>query len=116
MNRSEMQVYATVQWRWAIRVLDPKDESDKKSIEHAERGVGYVVVRKPTRDENYYIVAYRHCAGPLPEGHEFASSEQIKKLNELDEKHYFNGNSEARKKKRAMYAPAIKYDFNQFKI
>lgn len=46
-----------VRYDWVIRTLNPKVEKDKKSIAHANAGIGYYIISTPETGKNYYVVA-----------------------------------------------------------
>ena len=79
-----------VKWRWAIRTLNPKFSADKRSIEHMGAGIGYYFLDevKVAGSRPLLLVGYKHFAGPLAHGSEWAQLHHIAKLDKLDQIRY----------------------------
>ena len=79
-----------VKWQWAIRTLNPKLASDKRSIEHMGAGIGYYFLDKVkvAGSRPLLLVGYKHFAGPLSHGSEWAQPHHIAKLDKLDQIRY----------------------------
>ena len=80
-----------IQWRWAVRTLNPKSENDKKAIDHLKAGCFYYFLNeiKPFGySKPLFLVGYKHIAGPLSHGSEWATPGQIAKLDKLDKARY----------------------------
>ena len=80
--------YETQRYVWAIRTLNPKVERDKKSISHANAGIGYYIISAPETGRSYYIVAFKHFGGLLQNGAELANPHQVEKLEQMDNYRY----------------------------
>lgn len=80
--------YETITYVWAIRTLDPKSEKDKKSISHASAGYGYYILQPPEGMRKYFVVAYKHFGGMLPQGVQLATPYQAKQLETMDSHRY----------------------------
>ena len=79
-----------VKWRWAIRILNPKLTSDKRSIEHMGAGIGYYFLDeiRVAGSKPLLLVGCKHFAGPLSMGLEWAQPHHITKLDKLDQIRY----------------------------
>lgn len=79
-----------VSYQWAVKTLDPK--VDKKSIDHALNSIGYIIMRKPEPQKNYYVVGFMYFGGyHLPHHAEIATPEQAEKLEEAHRRIYTRG-------------------------
>lgn len=81
-------MYQKKTYSWAIRALNPKSGADKRSIDHANAGIGYYILDVPGSSRNYYVVGYKHFEGPIRHGSEQANEYQVKRLDELDRIRY----------------------------
>jgi hypothetical protein len=79
-----------VKWQWAIRTLNPKLAADKRAIEHMGAGIGcyFLDEIKVADSRPLLLVGYKHFAGPLSMGSEWAQSHHIAKLDKLDQIRY----------------------------
>lgn len=68
-----------VRGKWAVKALDPKEH--RKSVDHMNERIGYYVLEKPTKTEPYYLVGYLNFTGVLSEGSDWATDNEIKRLN-----------------------------------
>lgn len=85
-----MSAYQSVKWRWAVRALNPRLETDKKAIDHMKAGICYFFLDEitPYGNKPVYVVGYKHFSGSLSVGSEWADKKQIERLDELDRIRY----------------------------
>ena len=83
-------MYQSIDFSWAVRALDPKNESDKKAIAHAGAGIAYYILSPPSDGQKFYVVGYKNFTGELTTGSDWANTYQVEKLNKMDERRYGN--------------------------
>ena len=76
----------TVQYRWAVRALNPKQ--NKNAVDHLMAGYAYYLLSPPSDSQKFYVVGYKNFTGELSTGSEWANQYQIDKLNSLDRSRY----------------------------
>lgn len=77
-----------VKYKWAIRALNPRNTSEKKSIDHAHAGIGYFILSAPTDSQKFYVVGYKHLGGDLNAVSDWANQYQVETLEAMNMRRY----------------------------